>query len=72
MKMYLQVRIENHWTVPPDEPPPPSVSPPPKRVFSLHSAEGFLKSLCNKQHKKMQLYDGWMDGRKETQTVEEM
>lgn len=45
MKMYLQVRIENHWTVPPDEPPPPSVSPPPKRVFSLHSAEGVLKKF---------------------------
>lgn len=40
MKTYLQVMIQNHWTVPLDHPPPPFYF-----VTSLHSAEGFLKSF---------------------------
>lgn len=43
MKMYLQVRIENQWTVPLDR----HISYPSKNIFfSLHSAEGFLKKFC--------------------------
>lgn len=42
MKTYLQVMIQNHWTVPLDHLPFFSPSPPKN---SLHSAEGFLKSF---------------------------
>lgn len=45
MKTYLQVMIQNHWTVPFDPKPLPFISSPPKNVISLHSAEGFLKSF---------------------------
>lgn len=47
---YLQVRIQNHWTVPLDTPLEPQphhtfISSLTKNVISLHSAEGFLKSF---------------------------
>lgn len=48
MKMYLHVRIENHWTLPLDHPGfflfllSPTLR---GTFFSLHSAEGFLKSF---------------------------
>lgn len=45
MKMYLQVRIENHWTVPLDH-PAFFVSYPPKNVFLFTQCRRLLEKFC--------------------------
>lgn len=48
MKMYLQVRIENHWTVPLDHPAffVFFISYPPKNVFLFTQCRRLLEKFC--------------------------
>ena len=81
MKTYLQVMIQNYWTAtilpnPPRPPHPHPPSPHPHPIPTLcqpsttlsthpHSAEGFLKGLCNKQRTKCLLYGCGMNVNRE-------